>query len=445
MDSLKSQLVLFRQNPFRFNRYLGISRPSPSDALNNSPLRIVPNDVMQMIAKHLTPASAGSFFLTCRQIGLVIGTQYIDGLKTSKDDTMEFLNLLEHDLQDQIVCTFCRKLHKMRDAERYAKNSYCWYGYSGDPEISGLPEFDKIPTCVKYDKERQVDLYTHKNFGVTISKMAIKSHRLFGNDAQTKRLLRLLSAPEDYSADNPCKSLTTEKGECRIKNGSIFTRKFMNYKWKCQSFGVPTCIPICFHLVVEKVGSNKIRAVSCYAWSRPENIWSALQPTCQEKTGTGENNTSRHVRSGLLQCRYCRTVCKIELKHHSRYFISRCNRALAIVIYKHFESEEDWKKHIPPIGSGDEENEPIEFSKEKISSVFEVDDAVFEPRFTSWSDFYLAWQKVFMDELELTSFTKIHVTFPIIHEMQQTREESDFIFRSDTFDKELTGIKTART
>lgn len=102
-----------------------------------------------MIVEHLTPASAGSFFLTCRQIGLVIGTQYIDGLKTSKDDTMEFPNLLEHDLHDQILCTSCRKLHKMREAERYAKNSYCWYGYPGDPEESGLPEFDRIPTCVR--------------------------------------------------------------------------------------------------------------------------------------------------------------------------------------------------------------------------------------------------------------------------------------------------------
>lgn len=210
--------------------------------------------------------------------------------------------------------------------------------------------------------------------------MAIKSHQLFGNDAQIKRLSRLLSAPEDYSIDNPCKSLITEEGECRIKNGSIFTRKFMNYRWKCQNFDVPTYTLICPHLTFDRVDSNKFRATSCSAYGRPEHIWSAVQPTCQKKTGTGENNKPRHVHSGLLQCRYCRTVCKIELKRYSRYFISRCNRALAIVIYKHFESEEDWKKHIPLIGSGDEESEPIEFSKEKVSSVFEVDDTGFEPR-----------------------------------------------------------------
>ncbi|KAF7891755.1 hypothetical protein EAF00_008057 [Botryotinia globosa] len=410
MDNIKYQLVLFRQNPFRFNRYLGISRPSPPDALNNSTLRIVPNEVMQVIAEHLTPASAGSFFLTCRQIGLVIGTQYIDGLKTSKDDTMEFLNLLEHDLQDQIACTFCRKLHKMRDAERYAQNSYCWYGYPGGLdefrypgglEEFGLPEFDRIPTCVRYDQAHQVGTYTHKNFGVTISKMAIKSHRLFGNDAQTKRLLRLLSAPEDYSADSSCICLTTEKGECRVKNGSIFTRKFMNYRCKCQSFDVPNYAMICSHLSFGIVDLNNFCVQLCTDYGEPEYIWSALQPTCQKKTGTGENSTSRHVHSELLQCRYCRTVCKIEMKHQSRYFISRCNIALAIVIYKHFESDEDWRKHIPLIGLGDEESELIESSKEQISSVFDVDDSGFEPRFTSWCGFYLAWQKVFLDELEL--------------------------------------------
>ncbi|THV45854.1 hypothetical protein BGAL_0443g00010 [Botrytis galanthina] len=398
---------------------------------------------MQMIVEHLTPASAGSFFLTCRQIGLVIGTQYIDGLKTSKDDTMEFLNLLEHDLQDQIVCTFCRKLHKMRDAERYAKNSYCWYGYTGDPEESGLPEFDRIPTCVIKDESRDVDLYTHKNFGFTISRMAIKSHRLFGNDAQTKRLLRLLSAPEDYSADNPRKSVTTEKGECRIKNGSIFTRKFMKYRWKCQNFDVPTYIPICSHLSFERVGADKFRATSRRAYGKPEDIWPVLQTLCLEHTGTDANDTSQHVRLGLLQCRYCRTVCKIELKHHNQYLISRCDTSLAIVVYKQFESKKDWKRHIPLYGSY--KSKRIEFSKEKISSVFEVDDTGFEPRFTSWGDFYLAWQKVFMDELELTSPMEVRGIFLRFHEMQQTREKFDFIFRGNTFDKELTGIKTART
>ncbi|KAF7919687.1 uncharacterized protein EAE97_011605 [Botrytis byssoidea] len=320
---------------------------------------------MQMIAKHLTPASAGSFFLTCRQIGLVIGTQYIDGLKTSKDDTIEFLNLLEHDLQDQIVCTLCRKLHKMRIAERYDKNYYCLDGYTTDPEISGLPEFERIPSCVIDDDLRHF-------------------HRLFGNDAQTQRLLRLLSAPENYAVDKFCRSLTTEKrGKCRIKNGSMVTRKFMNYRWKCQSLDAPGCIPICSHLNLWKVDDKFCDRLYC-DYGRHEDIWSASQPPCQKNTGTDENNTSRHVHS-----------------HHNRYLISRCNTALAIVVYKQFESEEDWKRHLPLYGSDNVASEPLEFCKEKISSVFEVDDTGFGPGFPSWSDFYLAWQKVFLDEVEL--------------------------------------------
>ncbi|KAF7890867.1 uncharacterized protein EAF01_010676 [Botrytis porri] len=321
MDGIKPHLVL----------NLAASVPNPSDALKNSPLRIVPDDFMQLFAKHLTPASARSFFLTCRQIGLVIGTQYIDGLKTSKDDTLEFLNLLEHDLQDQIM-----------------------------------------------------DVYIHKNFGVTISNMALKNHRVFGNDAQTQRLIRLLSAPENYSHDRFSKNVTTEKrGECRLENGSLFTRKFMNYNGKCQSVGALVYIPICPHLNFEKDGFN-FRATLYRAYSRAEDIWSALQLPCQEKTGTDEKNKSQDIQSGLLQCKYCLTVCKFQLKHHNRHAISHCNTALAIVVYKQFESEEDWRMHLPFYDSDDEESEPIEFSKEKISSVFEVDDTGSETRFTCW-------------------------------------------------------------
>ncbi|TGO67596.1 hypothetical protein BOTNAR_0039g00330 [Botryotinia narcissicola] len=337
MDSIKSQLVLFRQNPFQFNLYLGISRPNPSDALNNSPLRIVPNDVMQMIAKHLTPASAGSFFLTCRQIGLVIGTQYIDGLKTSKDDTIEFLNLLEHDLQDQIVCTLCTKLHKMRMVERYDKNSYCLDGYTTDPEISGLPEFARIPTCVIDDYLRHVHVYVHKNFGVTIYKMAIKSHRLFGNDARTQRLLRLLSAPENYAVDKFCRSLTTEKrGECRIKNSSMVTRKFMNYRWKCQSFDAPGCIPICPHLNLWKVDDKFCARLYC-DYGRHEDIGSASQPPCQKNTGTDENNTSRHVHSGLCSVGTTTDTSSLAVTQHwqSLFTSSLSRRKIGKDIY-HF-------------------------------------------------------------------------------------------------------------
>ncbi|TGO78795.1 hypothetical protein BPOR_2049g00010 [Botrytis porri] len=189
--------------------------------------------------------------------------------------------------------------------------------------------------------------------------MALKNHRVFGNDAQTQRLIRLLSAPENYSHDRFSKNVTTEKrGECRLENGSLFTRKFMNYNGKCQSVGALVYIPICPHLNFEKDGFN-FRATLYRAYSRAEDIWSALQLPCQEKTGTDEKNKSQDIQSGLLQ-------------------------SLAIVVYKQFESEEDWRMHLPFYDSDDEESEPIEFSKEKISSVFEVDDTGSETRFTCW-------------------------------------------------------------
>ncbi|KAF7950368.1 hypothetical protein EAE96_007655 [Botrytis aclada] len=399
MISVKSQLVLFRKNPFRNHHHLAVSRPDPLDALKNSPLREVSNELLKLIAKHLTPASAASFSLSCRQIGLVIGTQYIDRLKTSKDDKVEFLSLLEHDLQDQVFCSLCGELHSIRNAKRYAKKSYCWDRYSTIPQASRLPAaFDTIPNCLKEDESLLAEFYMYKNFGSTIFKMAMKNCRLFGNDARTRQLLRLLSEPMNRSVHMIYKSLSTEKkGECRMKNGSLFTRKVVNSSWDCQSFDAPSYILICPHLNLEKDGSKFRARLNC-PHKKPEILWSASQPHCQKNTGTNENNASQDVQSGLLQCWYCLTVCKFKLKHHKRFAISCCTTKLAFVVYKQFESEEDWETHVEHYDSDEKDGEesiPIEFSKEKISSVFEVDDTGFETRFTFWTELYFAWQKAF--------------------------------------------------
>lgn len=147
-------------------------------------------------------------------------------------------------------------------------------------------------------------MYTHENFGATIYKMVTKSYRHFGNDAQTKRLLRILSEPLNYPVNKFSKSLITKKkGECSIKNGSLFTRKFLTYRWKCQSFDVTIYGHICTHLSLERVESMfRVRLYSAY--STLEDIWPALQP-CQKNTDTNENNTSWPFHSGPLQCQYC--------------------------------------------------------------------------------------------------------------------------------------------
>jgi hypothetical protein len=141
----------------------------------------LPAELLQQIANNLPVASAASFSLSCQHIHLLIGTQYLENLATSSDETLVFLKLIEHDLQNQIVCNSCRKLHRIQDARKYTMNRY---------QVRRLVE----PDCVFNDGYAMVALYIHENFSTTVFKMAMKHYHVFGYDARSRQLLNLLSA-----------------------------------------------------------------------------------------------------------------------------------------------------------------------------------------------------------------------------------------------------------
>jgi hypothetical protein len=91
-----------------------------------------------------------------------------------------FLKLVERDLQNQIVCNSCRKLHRIKDARKYTEKSH-WIFPAVEPE------------CLLNDREAMVTSYIHENFSTTVFKMAMKYYQHFGYDAQTHKLLNLLS------------------------------------------------------------------------------------------------------------------------------------------------------------------------------------------------------------------------------------------------------------
>jgi hypothetical protein len=119
MDYTKRLFILFQQRTKRFSRHLAVQRPN---ALENSLLAKLPTELLQQIANDLPVASAASFSLSCRHIHLLIGTQYLENLATSSHETLVFLKLVEHDLQNHIVCNSCRKLHRIQDARKYTEN-----------------------------------------------------------------------------------------------------------------------------------------------------------------------------------------------------------------------------------------------------------------------------------------------------------------------------------
>jgi hypothetical protein len=176
MDHIKRLFVLFQQKTKRFFRYPAVQW---SDAVENSLLAKLPTELLQQVVNDLPVASAVSFSLSCRYIYLLIGTQYLENLATADHETLVFLKLVEHDLQNQIVCNSCRKLHRIQDARKYTEN--------GQQILQVV-----VPDCLCDDSEAMVGSFIHENFSTTVFKMAMKHHYHFGYDAQSRKLLNLL-------------------------------------------------------------------------------------------------------------------------------------------------------------------------------------------------------------------------------------------------------------
>lgn len=52
------------------------------------------------------------------------GTQYLPQINSSTKDTLALLNLLALDLPNDVVCSPCRRLHKMENLPRYNSETY---------------------------------------------------------------------------------------------------------------------------------------------------------------------------------------------------------------------------------------------------------------------------------------------------------------------------------
>jgi hypothetical protein len=152
------------------------ARPKPV-ALEKSPLSRLPKEVLLCIIDHLPASSAASFSVSCLQIQHRIGNRYIKNLSGSSlrstEDTVEFLNLLKRDLPDQIACSACKKLHKIKHARRYMERR----------PHSRL----RLHPCLFRDCEHRTALYLHGNFSSVVFKMAMKRYNQ-NNPEHTKLL-----------------------------------------------------------------------------------------------------------------------------------------------------------------------------------------------------------------------------------------------------------------
>ncbi|PMD54134.1 uncharacterized protein K444DRAFT_539965 [Hyaloscypha bicolor E] len=342
MNYAKRLFVLFRQRIKRFSRYFAVQRPN---SLENSLLAKLPTELLQQIANDLPVASAASFSLSCRHILLLIGTQYLENLATSSHETLVFLKLVEHDLQDQIACNSCRKLHRIKNARKYI-------GYHHLVE----------PDCLVDDRKARVYGYIHQKFSSTVFKMAMKHHHLFGYDARSRQLLNLLSV-ESYT--HGWRTLVKKQdAECRIKNGSLFTCKRVAFHGTYTAFerGSIRFFEICPHLELESIGrSASLRITSSYHVSRKR---SSRLLHCEKSSNTKEGDLC----SELQQCRYCRTEYTAGFEYDDG-----CTIKLTITIWKDLgqgPEAEEWKAHFP-LPDRRSFPQPIQFHGGEIASVFQ--------------------------------------------------------------------------
>lgn len=341
--------ILFYQKIKCFSRYPLVQRPNA--AFEESPLAKLPTELLHQIVNNLPIVSAVSFSLSCRHIHFLIGTQYLQNLATLPHETLLFLNLIERDILNQIVCNSCKKLHRMQDARKYTK--------SGQKILQA-----EEPSCLFDDREAMVTQYIHENFSTTVFKMAMKHYHLFGYDTQSRQLLNLLSGK--FCTDAWGKLVRKHKADCRIRNGSLFTYKRISFHGTCTG---PTGIErdsirfwICPHLDLDSTGrSTSLRiTTSCPPFLEK---WSILSH-CENST---IKKISWDIYSELQQCRYCRTAYKAGFKHNNN-----CTIIFTITIWKDLgqgpESEE-WKAQFP-LQDRRLYPQPIQFHGEEIASVF---------------------------------------------------------------------------
>ena len=242
------------------------------NALESSSLGQLPVELILHITRFLDPASAASFSLCCRQISLIIGTQYLKALQHEdrQSELYEFLTLLEPGLPDQVLCYYCKKFHAIKHAWRHTYKNLSYYS-----STSRQP-----PKCWSVTRKSWASSYISGNFSWTVFQMAMKRYRQ-GRDYT--RLLDLLSyhATTSWKPGHVRQTTTL----LRIVNGSLLVRE--------QRVFLPFQGDECWSACPHHAGSH------FWKYLRDSMIhWDKLE--------------SREA--GLMHCEYCLTEFRLDFK-----------------------------------------------------------------------------------------------------------------------------------
>jgi len=327
MDRPPRLLFFIRQNLRYFLQYFAGPKQITSKI---SPLDKLSTELVQQIASYLRSSSAAAFSLSCRRIYFLIGTQYIESLVTSNHERLEFLDLLERDFQNHIICIDCNKLHEIQNASKYTRQYYRF-------------QHKSKPPCVINNIERLVWSGIHFDFSEVVFKMAIKRYQNYGHntkDYQLRKLLNLLSAsrPTEFLFSDVLRTTSTI---CQIKNGSLHVYRHLELYSKCAAIlRFPLVYHICPHLDITTRGN--ICIVTGDHILPHEIKWTIILPC--ESGNKIMKGKSWDLCSNLQYCQCCQTEFKIFIKHKNG-----CSITIKFTIWKDLgqgPEYKEWRAHL---------------------------------------------------------------------------------------------------
>lgn len=251
---------------------------------------------------YLPSVSAVAFSLSCMHLKCSPEPDHFAKVSSSDEDTFVLLALLAIDLPDHVVCFPCKKLHSIKDFDRYNSSTYSttWR----------LHTSLHLPACVIQDQRNKTFVLTNL-YGATCFKIAVKRYH---QQANSEDVLMMMSSEETTTTvvENYVRQY---REECCVVDGRLMHRlQSVNKSRKSStptSFGVePPDERICPHLNLRR---------------------SLLNIDC-----------------GLKQCMFCRTEYRVDLRHYEGHGL-----AMFLTRWKDLgpgPESEVWIQHLMPTG-----------------------------------------------------------------------------------------------
>jgi hypothetical protein len=321
-----------------FSRKLGIQNPQslgnfgkqcPSTATPSSPLEKLPAEILVQILDQIPPSSATAFTFSCKHIYRLLGNKYSSILSDNSGETLAYLQLLDKDLPDQIVCRPCGRLHKMASVEWYANCAYSPHWRSSDYQGDHSRPYHVQNCC-------------GDGFNTIVFQMAMKQHKLGLNCG---KFLKIISQDSPPKEGKHC--ILRNRTDYTIVQGYMIQRvqsAVINIRWMTliEVPGVNFPADICSHLrldvSIKSLSINKAPFFeNRYLWERSWYKDSPGQKTLERDDLTG---------SGLHRCKHCYTEVQIDLDYSSDYgLVVVCTRWKNLGSDPHH-SDPIWRGHV---------------------------------------------------------------------------------------------------